>query len=118
MGWNNFNSNLLYSTQSVQYALFNRTTLLTRTITLQVQGTRTVVDVLDALFSVQWDRCESPHNVFVKSVSQPKALVRKFEYLFLTDRSCGHDRKRPDGLDVMSLRKGPTSAAKRNSYST
>ena len=39
--------------------------------------------------------------------------MRKFEYLFLTDHSCGHDRKRPDGLDVTSLRKGPTSAVKK-----
>ena len=72
-----------------------------------------VVDVLDALFSVPWDGRESPHNVFVKSEIRPKTLVRKYEYLFLTDHSCGHDRKRPDGLDVTSLRKGPTSAAKK-----
>ena len=72
-----------------------------------------VVDVLDAIYSVPWDGCDSPHNVFVKSATRPKALCRKFEYLFLTDHSCGHDRKRPDGLDVTSLRKGPTAAAKK-----
>ena len=53
-----------------------------------------VVDVLDTIYSVPWDGCDSPHNVFVKSATQPKTLVRKFEYLFLTDHSCGHDRKR------------------------
>ena len=72
-----------------------------------------IVDVLDAIYSVPWDGCDSPHNVFVKSATRPKALCRKFEYLFLTDHSCGHDRKRPDGLDVTSLRKGPTAAAKK-----
>jgi len=31
----------------------------------------------------------------------------------LTDHSCGHDRKRYNGLDVMQLRRGPTVAARK-----
>ncbi len=34
------------------------------------------------------------------------ALYPENEYMFLFDHSCGHDRKRPDGLCVNSMRKG------------
>ena len=71
-----------------------------------------VVDCLDALHSTPWNRIESPHNVFVKSPSHPETLLRKYEYVFLTDHSCGHDGKRADGLDVGGLKKGPTSASR------
>ena len=30
----------------------------------------------------------------------------EFEFLFLFDHSCGHDRKQPDGLTVASMNKG------------
>ena len=70
-----------------------------------------VMDVLDALFSEPFDGDESPHTRFVPNSAQAKARVRKFEYLFLTDHSCGHDRKREDGLDTSGLRKTHTAAA-------
>ncbi len=76
---------------------------------LQVED---IVDVMDALYSVTWDGTVSPHNVFVRSATHPNTMLRKFEYLMLTDHSCGHDRKRRDGLDTNDLRKGPTAAAR------
>jgi hypothetical protein len=35
-----------------------------------------------------------------------KVLYPEYDYMFLFDHSCGHDRKRPDGLCVNSMRKG------------
>ena len=34
-----------------------------------------------------------------------KVLYPDYDYIFLFDHSCGHDRKRPDGLCVNSIRK-------------
>ena len=76
-----------------------------------VLQTEDIVDVLDALFSSPADGAEGQHAVYVKNTTQPKALVRKYEYLMLTDHSCGHDRKQEHGLDVMNLRKEPSAAA-------
>ena len=38
-------------------------------------------------------------------------LVCKFDYGWLFDHSCGHDRKRPGGLDVNGLTKEPSPKA-------
>ena len=35
-----------------------------------------------------------------------KSLWPDFDVLFLFDHSCGHDRRRPDGLTTKSLNKG------------
>ena len=70
------------------------------------------VDVLDALLSIPASGVEQHHDAFVESLTCPRRLKRKFKYIFLTDHSCGHDRKRPDGLDVTSLRKAPSASAK------
>ena len=35
-----------------------------------------------------------------------QALYPQFDFLFQFDHSCGHDRKRPDGLNALSVRKG------------
>lgn len=50
-----------------------------------------IVDVLDALHSSSCDKTTSPHTIYVKNTTVPNSLVRMFEYLFLTDHSCGHD---------------------------
>ena len=72
------------------------------------------IDVLDALFS---RRCtpnsHNPHNQFVPNTATPNSLVRLFDYVYVVDHSNGHDRKRPDGLDIFGLRRGPTSKSKR-----
>ena len=67
-----------------------------------------VIDVLNALYLTPFDGVDSLHTVFVVNTVVPRLLVRKFDYLSLFDHSCGHDRKRADGLDVMGLCKGPT----------
>jgi hypothetical protein len=43
---------------------------------------------------------------FEDCVDVRMVLYPKNEYMFLFDHSCGHDRKRPDGLCVHSMRKG------------
>jgi hypothetical protein len=35
-----------------------------------------------------------------------QALYPQFDYLFMFDHSCGHDKKRPNGLNAPNLRKG------------
>ena len=68
-------------------------------------------DVLDALFSVEATGDEAQkHMNIVPNTKDP--LVRQFDYCFLFDHSQGHDRKRPDGLDINGIRKGPTEKAR------
>jgi hypothetical protein len=43
---------------------------------------------------------------FEDCVDVIKVLYPEYEYIFLFDHSCGHDRKRPDGLCVSSICKG------------
>jgi hypothetical protein len=43
---------------------------------------------------------------FEDCIDVMEVLYPDFEYVFLFDHSCGHDRKRPDGLCVNSIRKG------------
>jgi hypothetical protein len=43
---------------------------------------------------------------FEDCVDVVNVLYDQYEYIFLFDHSCGHDRKRPDGLCVNSIRKG------------
>ena len=42
---------------------------------------------------------------FEDCVDVVKVLYPQYDYIFLFDHSCGHDRKRPDGLCVNSIRK-------------
>ena len=78
---------------------------------LQLEDT---VDVMDALFSLKADGSESQrHMTIVPKTVEPNSLVRMFDYCDLFDNSCGHDKKRPDGLDITGLRKGPTDAARK-----
>ncbi len=44
-----------------------------------------IVDVFDVLYSVLWDGTDSPHHIVMRSKMHPTALLRTFEYLFLTD---------------------------------
>jgi hypothetical protein len=43
---------------------------------------------------------------FEDCVDMVKVLYPEYDYMFLFDHSCGHDRKRTDGLCVNSMRKG------------
>jgi hypothetical protein len=43
---------------------------------------------------------------FEDCVDVVKVLYPEYDYMFLFYHSCGHDRKRPDGLCVNSMRKG------------
>ena len=43
---------------------------------------------------------------FEDCVDVVKVLYPEYDYIFLFDHSCGHDRKRPDGLCANSIRKG------------
>ena len=43
---------------------------------------------------------------FEDCVNVVKVLYPEYDHIFLFDHSCGHDRKRPDGLCVNSMRKG------------
>jgi hypothetical protein len=43
---------------------------------------------------------------FEDCVDVVKVLYCEFDYIFLFDHSCGHDRKRSDGMCVDSIRKG------------
>jgi hypothetical protein len=43
---------------------------------------------------------------FEDCIDELMVLYPKNEYMFRFDHSCGHDRKRPDGLCVNSMRKG------------
>jgi hypothetical protein len=49
----------------------------------------------------EWMMCQLEDCLDVVTV-----LYRQYDYLFLFDHSCGHDRKRPDGLCSNSLSKG------------
>ena len=65
-------------------------------------------DVLDALYSEQYT--EEPCQQHMTIIPNTRTcLVRKFDYGWLFDHSCGHDQKRPDGLDVNGLTKEPSS---------
>jgi hypothetical protein len=50
--------------------------------------------------------CDHMVLQFKDCVDVIKVLFCEFEYIFLFDHSCGHDRNRPDGLCVNSIRKG------------
>ena len=68
-------------------------------------------DVLDALYSEKTtNELHQKHMTPVPNTTDK--LVRKFDYAWLFDHSCGHDRKRPDGLDVNGLTKGPSPKAR------
>jgi hypothetical protein len=43
---------------------------------------------------------------FEDCVDVVKVLYPEYDYVFLFYHSCGHDRNRPDGLWVNSMRKG------------
>jgi hypothetical protein len=43
---------------------------------------------------------------FEDCVDVVKVLYPEYDNMFLFYHSCGHDRKRPDGLCVNSMRKG------------
>jgi hypothetical protein len=43
---------------------------------------------------------------FKDCVAVVKVLYTEYGYMFIFYHSCGHDRKRPDGLCVNSMRKG------------
>ena len=70
------------------------------------------IDVLDALYSVPPNG--SPEQRHMTNVPNTRdRLVRLFDYGWLFDHSCGHDRKKPDGLDVIGLTKGPSPNARK-----
>ena len=68
--------------------------------------------VPSSLFHGTWNGIETPHDVFVESPIYPGRRLRQYEYVFLIDDLCGHDRKRADMLVVTSLHKGPMSASR------
>ncbi len=43
---------------------------------------------------------------FEDCIDVVRTLWPEFEYVFLFDHSCGHDRQRPDGLTTTGLNKG------------
>ena len=60
--------------------------------------------VPSSLFHGTWNGIETSHD-------DPRRRLRQYEYVFLIDDLCGHDRKRADMLVVTSLHKGPMSAS-------
>ena len=68
-------------------------------------------DVLGALYSEK--ATGQPNQRHMSKVpGTVNDFVCKFDYAWLFDHSCGHDRKRPDGLDVNGMTKGPSANAR------
>ena len=82
-----------YSASSSGYWIYDK-------MVLQLEN---VIDYLNDLHSEPRDRTQSQHHVLMKSEPHHKALVRKYDYVTLTDHSCGHDCKDFEGLDVTGL---------------
>jgi len=71
-------------------------------------------DALDGLHSTRaTHESEQRHMTVVPHTTSGDVFVRNFDTLFLFDHSNGHDRKKPDGLDINGLTKGPSAKAKK-----
>lgn len=70
------------------------------------------IDIMDALHSSPPEDVDAQRRCHMTRVPNATTeLLRHFDYAFGFDHSQGHDRKRPDALDVNELRKGPSSSA-------
>jgi hypothetical protein len=71
---------------------------------MEKRGTATKQPLETSPFIVEFEYGANAEGYWTYDVLM--VLYPENEYMFLFDHSCGHDRKRPDGLCVNSMRKG------------
>jgi hypothetical protein len=70
-------------------------------------GTDLKADLVKSPFLVEFEYGANGDGywTYKSMVLQVEALYPQYAFLFQFDHSCGHDRKRPDGLNALSVRK-------------
>ncbi len=68
------------------------------------------IDTLDALYSIPTAEVEDEaRKQHMPDVPGVQGLKRVYDYVFLFDHSCGHDRKQENGLTTKDIRVSPTA---------